>query len=403
VLATKLYAFSLGSAIAAVAGVLLGFRLTNVISSQFSVFASITVVGMTVVGGVGYIGGAIFAATLMPGGFGSEILRDFHGLEKYLPLVSGLFLLYVLRADQNGLFMMNRHLAYSVIDKFRCRPHGGIEETTAQPLTGETDAVAIRVDPRRLELSGLTVDFGGVRAVDHVTLTVEPGEVHGLIGPNGAGKTTVIDAVSGFVRPSGGEIVLDGRSLVALSPRQRARAGLTRSFQSLELFSDLTIRENLAVACDSGLGRRFAGDLVHPGAIELNEAASAVVLELGLTDVLDSKPDEISFGRRRIVAIARAVAACPSILMLDEPAAGLDDSEARELAIVIRRLAKSWGMGVLLVEHNTELVLDVCDRVTVLASGATVMSGPPDEVRHDRRVIEVYLGAPSDQPAETSP
>lgn len=407
VYSAKLYAFALGSAIAALAGVLLGFRLTNVISSQFNVFTSISIVGMTVVGGVGYIGGAIFGATLLPGGFGSELLRDLHNFERFLPLVSGLFLLYVLRADQNGLFMMNRHLVMSVGRRIRSlagrskadgvtsegSPHAEsamVRSTVEAIATGPTERVAIT--PRTLSLVDLTVDFGGVRAVDHVTFDVRPGEVHGLIGPNGAGKTTVIDAVSGFVQPSSGVVALNGETISTVSARHRVRAGVTRSFQSLELFPDLTIRENLAVACDHGRARNYALDLVHPGRVELSAAALLAVEEFDLGDFLDSTPDEVPYGRRRLVAIARAVAASPSVLMLDEPAAGLGDQESRELSAVIRALAEDWGMAVLLVEHNTELVLQVCDRITVLANGAVLMSGTPDEVRHDQRVLDVYLG-----------
>ena len=400
VYAAKLYAFALATAIAALSGTLLGFRLTNVISSQFNVFTSISVVGMAVVGGVGSIGGAMIAATLLPGGFGSEVLRDFHGLEKYLPLASGLFLLYVLRSDQNGLFAMNRHLV-TRIARFVAKSFRRHQVVPADPPAAGVDrrrpVQRDGVSPRALVITTLTVDFGGVRAVDGLSFDVRPGEVHGLIGPNGAGKTTVIDAVTGFVRPSSGSVCIDGTELVRMSARQRARMGVSRSFQSLELFSDLSVRENLAVAADDGSARRYAIDLVHPGKVASDTAGVAVAAEFGLLGVLDVKPAQIPFGQRRLVAIARAVATGPSILLLDEPAAGLDDGEARELGIVIRSLAEEWGMGVLLVEHNTELVLSVCDRVTVLAQGRLVVTGTPDEVRRDQRVLDVYLGSSGDQ------
>jgi sulfate-transporting ATPase len=147
------------------------------------------------------------------------------------------------------------------------------------------------------------------------------------------------------------------------------------------------------VACDHGGALTYLTDLVHPGAVTLNSPAVAVSDEFDLSAVLDAKPDQISFGRRRLVAIARAVAASPSVLLLDEPAAGLDDAESTELRSVIRSLADDWGMGVLLVEHNTELVLEVCNRVTVLAGGRVLMTGTPEEVRTDERVLAVYLGS----------
>jgi sulfate-transporting ATPase len=244
-----------------------------------------------------------------------------------------------------------------------------------------------------------------VAAVDDVSFEVRPGEVHGLIGPNGAGKTTVVDAVTGFVRPSAGTARLADRDLNGLNARRRARAGMARSFQSLELFSDLTIRENLAVAGDDGRASRYLTDLVRPGAVQLSDAAIAAVREFDLADHLDEKPNDLSFGRRRLVGIARAIAAAPSILLLDEPASGLDDIESRELAALIRRLADDWGMGILLIEHNTDLVLSVSDRVTVLAGGRVLMSGPPDEVRSDPAVRAVYLGSVRTavtDPAETA-
>jgi ABC-type branched-subunit amino acid transport system ATPase component len=187
-------------------------------------------------------------------------------------------------------------------------------------------------------------------------------------------------------------VVLDGVSIGGLSPRRRVRAGLTRSFQSLELFGDLTIRENLAVACDPGRTVRYAVDLVHPGEIDLDEAAQAVVADLDLTSVLDRKPGEISYGRRRIVAIARAVAAQPSVLMLDEPAAGLDENETADLARLIRRLADERKMGVLLVEHDVNLVMSTCDRIVVIDFGRVIASGTPSEIGSDRAVRDAYLG-----------
>ncbi len=217
--------------------------------------------------------------------------------------------------------------------------------------------------------------------------------MHGLIGPNGAGKTTVIDALTGFVRPSNGQMLLRGTDIGGWSPRRRARAGIARSFQSLELFSDLTVRENIAVACDSGNRWRYFSDLIWPGPVRLSEVAVLAVRDFHLEEVLDEKPDALDFGQRRLVALARAVASDPDILMLDEPAAGLSDLEAQELATLIRALARDWGMSVLVVEHNIDLVLDLCDRITVLDGGRILASGSPDEVRGNDDVMAAYLGA----------
>jgi ABC-type branched-subunit amino acid transport system ATPase component/branched-subunit amino acid ABC-type transport system permease component len=394
VFAGKLYAFALASALAALAGVLLAFQGPTVLPAQFDVLTSITVIGVAVVGGIGSIGGALLAATLLPGGVGTQLLHGVDNLESYLPLASGLFLLYVLRSGRNGLYEMNAHLVRRIgrLVRSPSRTKAPREEP------GDPDAPAlVRRPPRVLRVSGLRVQFGGVVAVDDVSLDLVPGEVHGLIGPNGAGKTTVIDALTGFVRPNRGTIELDdtqGRrvSVAPWSAQRRARTGMARSFQSLELFADLSVRENLAVACDDGGALRYLNDLFVPGRIRLTPPALAAIREFRLEDDLDRKPGELAFGKRRLVAIARAVAADPSVLLLDEPAAGLSDEEARELGTLIRTLARDWGMSILLVEHNVDLVLSTSDRVTVLEAGAVLARGAPQDIARDPRVVSAYLG-----------
>jgi sulfate-transporting ATPase len=252
------------------------------------------------------------------------------------------------------------------------------------------------VEPRSLRVEDLEVDFSGVIAVNHVELTVGPGQIHGLIGPNGAGKTTLIDGVSGLVKCSSGRISLGDVDVTSWTPAQRARAGMSRSFQSLELFDDLTVMENLAVASDEFSRRRYLLDLVRPERIELPGLAHRVIEECDLVEVLDSYPSELSYGRRRLVGIARAMVSGPSVLLLDEPAAGLDDTESVELARVVRALANDWGVAVLIVEHRMDLVRSICDEVTVLAAGSVIARGAPTEVLADSGVLEAYLGAKSE-------
>lgn len=221
-----------------------------------------------------------------------------------------------------------------------------------------------------------------------------------MIGPNGAGKTTVIDAVTGFVKCDAGRVELGGRNLTRMNPQARLAAGLGRSFQSLELFEDLTIRENLAIASESWSPVKYATDFVVPGRIRLNGAALAAAQEFGLMAELDLKPGQLSMGHRRLAAIARAVASTPSVLCLDEPAAGLSDAEAQNLAHLLRKLAQEWGMGILLVEHNVDMVLAACDEVTVLTGGSVLVNGTPSEVRNDPRVLEAYLGGEAKSESE---
>jgi sulfate-transporting ATPase len=252
---------------------------------------------------------------------------------------------------------------------------------------------SLRVEPQALRVEGISVSFGGVRAVDDVSLEVRPGEVHGVIGPNGAGKTTLIDAITGFARPGAGAVRLGEDDVSRWSPRRRAAHGLSRSFQSLELFDDLTVEENLAVACERHRPWRGLGDLVRPGTITLSPAARAAIQRFELEEMLAAKPTSVSFGKRKIVAIARSVAGSPSTLLLDEPAAGLGDHEADELAKMIRQLADDWGIGILLVEHKVDLIMATCDRITVMDSGRLLASGTPAEIQSHPEVLDAYLGA----------
>lgn len=226
--------------------------------------------------------------------------------------------------------------------------------------------------PLVFRASGVSVSFGGVRAVDGVDLELARGQVTGLIGPNGAGKTTFIDAVTGFVR-YGGTVELDGTRLDGLPPHARARRGLARTWQTVELFDDLNVRENLAVAAS------------RPG------DADEVLSLLGLGEAADAMPSELTQAERKRAGIGRALAARPKLLCLDEPGAGLDAAQSAELAGLLPGLA-SDGTAILLVDHDMGLVLGSCDRVVVLDSGRVLAEGTPSQIRADAAVVAAYLG-----------
>ncbi|MGI8775998.1 MAG: ATP-binding cassette domain-containing protein [Acidimicrobiales bacterium] len=236
-----------------------------------------------------------------------------------------------------------------------------------------------------LEVRDLTVRLGRTEVVKRVSLTVAGGAVVGVVGPNGAGKTTLVDAVTGFVASSG-SVSIAGRPAAHLRPHRRVALGVARTFQSLELFEDLTVGENLAVAADAaGVRARDS----RPAA-ELVARAAATA---GIDHILDLVPGQLPYGRRKQVALARALAAGPSVLLLDEPAAGLDGPARRALAATLRSLADG-GVAVVLVDHDVHLVFDVCDEVAVLDSGRVVAQGRPGEVRADPVVAAAWLGAP---------
>jgi len=245
-----------------------------------------------------------------------------------------------------------------------------------------------------LRATGISVRFGGVHAVAGVDLDVGEGRLVGLIGPNGAGKTTFIDAISGFVRSEGG-VELDGEDLTGLPPHARARRGLARTWQSIELFDDLSVGENLVVASHRPSVWRTISETVSAPDPRSEEIAPALEL-LGLETTADRLPSELSQGQRKLAGIARALVANPRVLCLDEPAAGLDTRESDELGARLRGLADA-GQSMLLVDHDMGLVLGICDEVVVLEFGKVIARGAPDIVRNDPQVVGAYLGGAASQ------
>ncbi len=247
-----------------------------------------------------------------------------------------------------------------------------------------------------LSAEGLSVAFGGVHAVDGVTFDVEPGMVFSIIGPNGAGKTTLFNLISGLCPPDDGRVRFCGEDVTALAPEQLARRGLSRTFQNLQIFSHLTVIENVMVGRHRHEATRIVADLLHLPAVarqnrRTREAAADALARVGLGNIAERPAGSLSYGTLKRLEIARALASEPTVLLLDEPAAGCNPVERREIENIIRGIVGD-GITVVLVEHDMRLVMNISNRIHVLANGRTLAEGTAADVRANPAVIEAYLG-----------
>ena len=392
----KLIAFGVSAAIAGLAGSLYAYNFGSVSADRFDVFTALSLIAFAYAGGITLISGAVFAGLISTQALFPYALDKWFGINgNWFLLFGGAILIVTLIQNPEGVagaFYKKTHKRPTVRPPERAEsgPIGlgardveepdSVEGIRRQTLTPDDriDAEFPGIHARRsdadattpvLSITGLSVAFGGVHALEGVDLEVREGELLGLIGPNGAGKTTLIDAVTGFV-PFTGSVSLDGEDIGALPAYQRARRGLARTWQNTDLFDDLEVGENVAVA--GGQADRTLG-------------------LVGLDWAAEAMPDQLSEGQRKLVGVARALAGGPRLLCLDEPAAGLDTRESEELGLALRALADA-GQSTLLIDHDMGLVLGICDRVVVLEFGRVIADGPPEVVRQDERVIAAYLG-----------
>ena len=410
VTATKLAAFGIGAFIAGLGGTLLAYQQTNVSFQPFAVLLGVLLFGTVYLAGVTSVTGGVIGGILAAGGVFVFALEKIGGGDLYQVLI-GLALIVVVLFNPEGIagpvLALGRKLergkpaADSVTDQDAAEATPVVipDADATRILIPEGDATKERASRRgrreenpeatttaeatsapAMSLSDVTVRYGGVVAVDGVGFDLPRGAIVGLIGPNGAGKTTLMDAISGFA-PCTGSVGLAETALTGTKTYRRVRAGLGRTFQAIELYEDLSVAENVSV----GLSARIGGG--HVTDSELDEIFGT----LGLAEVKYSAASELSQGQRQLVSIARALAGKPKVLLLDEPAGGLDTSESLWLGERLKAL-RSTGVTILLVEHDMGLVMSICDQIHVLDFGKLLASGTPEEILSNTAVMQAYLG-----------
>ena len=387
----KVLVFVVSAAFAGFGGTLFAHQQNYISPDNFQFFSSVFFLLAVLFGGAGTLLGPVVGAavlTLLP-----EMLHDF---DKYRLIIYGCFILVTLYFLPNGVMGM--------LAGRRQAPRAAA--AVAAPPTTTQDSGLPPTAGATLELRSVSRSFGGLRALRDVDLRIAPGTIHGLIGPNGAGKTTLINVVTGFYPVDSGQIVVNGRAAAFRSMDHAARSGIVRTFQTIKLFGEMTVLEHVVVGCarhsrSGGSGaifRAILGGAAARGEASGNVArARELIAFVGLAGYADVPATSLAYGHRRLLEIARALAARPQLLLLDEPAAGLVAAEIQALAAVIRRLRAS-GMTVLLVEHHMELVTAICDRVTVLDYGAVIADDAPAAIQRDARVVAAYLGTPQGTP-----
>ncbi|MFF2324983.1 MULTISPECIES: ATP-binding cassette domain-containing protein [unclassified Streptomyces] len=402
----RMTAFLLASVYGGVAGILYAGLIRYVAPETFSLSNMFLLLAMVIIGGrrslIGCVVGAVGLVLIR------EALVDF---AVYAQLGYGAVVVLMVVFAPTGLAGIPERITAAVRRRKKDEEVHATELGPFLPGARSGDAVTATgpgTGPA-LEISHVTKRFGALTALDDVTLTVGQGEIRGIVGPNGSGKTTLFNVISGLYRPTAGQVATVGRDISKARPYQLSLWGMARTFQNLRLFPQMTVRENILVVLDRSRTRTVWQYALWPVGVlrterRLHEEADLILQSYGLTAFADAAPQSLPYGIQRRIEIARAMAGRPRLLLLDEPAAGLNGEEVGQLAAIVRSI-RDDGVTVVLIEHNMGLVMSLCERITVLAAGAVIAEGTPAEVAATPEVIEAYLGdsAPADIPVPAAP